>query len=99
MPGARIPSRAKALPIAFSIVALAKACRVSRWTMLRWLKDCEVPLRRKGAGLRRQHVFVTMPDLEASPRGHFIKEAIDWNLLLIERMRRPEIPEAEDGED
>jgi hypothetical protein len=99
MPLSRPPIRAKALPIEISIPALAAACSMTRWKMLQRLKECEVPLRRKGAGTLREHVYTTIPDIEASPRGHVILDAIRWNDLFIARLRRPEIPDAEEGED
>lgn len=93
--GAKSPAK---ISIEITVADLAKASGLSRWKMLRRLRESEIMLRQRGSGTIRKHVFTTWADLKASPKGTWILEAIQDMTLLIERTRRPEIPEEEEDE-
>lgn len=94
----RTPSPAKNVAIEFTVAEFGRACGWSRQTALRRLKDAGVVLRRRGVGTTREHYAVTLRDIVASDLA-WVKESIDFRRLLIERTKRPHVPEETDDDD
>lgn len=94
----RRPDPSNRIAIEITVAELARACGWSRQTTLRRLvAEGDIPLRRRGTGGKRVHWALSVADLVGSEL-RWVKAAIDWRKLLLERAPRPD-DQDEDGED